>query len=258
MALEGIFTPEQLQKINVWRMQSLENMGLSDELAWRTIQREELEKRSAAEREVIFRFQNKDELKKVEELNELKGKFVKEIKSRGFSEEDIQVIVKFGVKREEIKIENKKKIDQAKVKPEDLVIETWVNRYYDTPFYYLYMDYTTIENSWSEEGLVRLGIKNFFEPYEVEVMGYDIRGRVKVNDSGFMATETHARALFRDQRLIPKEWQDYYLMFPGTLRRRKGCLYMVFLEWNGKRWELQLGNLVSLWRYHGRVVLVRE
>ncbi len=257
MTPQDIFTPEQLQKIDAWRMQSLENMGLSDELAWRAIQKEELEKRSMAEKEAIFRLQNKDELRKFKELNELRGKFLEEIKNKGFSEEDIQITVKFGVKREEIKVENDRKIDQANVTPEDLVVEAQV-RYRDRPFYYYYNNYTEIEDIWLEEGLVKLGVKNFFEKYENEVMGYDIRGRVKENDSYRMASETHARALLRDQRLIPKEWQDYYLMFPGTLWEQKGRLYMPFLEWNGKRWELQLGNLISRWRSHGRVVLVRE
>lgn len=252
------FSFEQIEKINNWRMERVENMAFSNELAWREIQKEEWEKRSLAEKEAIFKLQNKNKLIKEKALNELKAEFLREIKNRGFSEEDIEVVVKFRVEKKDKPFVNKATINEDKLSPEDLVIE--INtRYFDTPFYYLYWDnYTPVETTrLYSEGVVKLGIENFFRKGEGEASGYDIRDRVKEKNFDCMSNELEARVLLKDQSLIPKEWRDYYLIFPGNLWGQNGRLYMPYLDWNGKRWELKLGSLISKWFSHGRVVLVR-
>lgn len=68
---------------------------------------------------------------------------------------------------------------------------------------------------------------------------WDIRDRAKEMDSCFGLS--HAQCLLRTRREVPKEWSDYFLLFPGTTLRRKGSedLYLPVV-WGGGGGRLSL------------------
>jgi len=54
---------------------------------------------------------------------------------------------------------------------------------------------------------------------------------------------------------IPVEFQDYYLLFAGTLlRRRVGGLFIAFLCWNNDHWCLDFRRLDDDWCAYNRLV----
>lgn len=71
--------------------------------------------------------------------------------------------------------------------------------------------------------------------------------------------QRHAEFLLEHQEVIPPEFRDYYLVFPGTVwRARDGRRGVAGLCWRGERWGLRFDWLES--GFHGscRLLCPRE
>ncbi len=72
---------------------------------------------------------------------------------------------------------------------------------------------------------------------------------------GNRAGQRHAERLLSQANLIPKEWRDFYLVFPGTKwRDSDGFLVVPFLLWDGDKWSLYWLWLGHDWDDYVRLV----
>ena len=71
--------------------------------------------------------------------------------------------------------------------------------------------------------------------------------------------QQHAEWLLEHQSEIPKEFRNYYLVFPGTKWRRSGGGRDVpYLNWRGGEWILNFDWLASRWGDGLRLLRIRE
>lgn len=72
----------------------------------------------------------------------------------------------------------------------------------------------------------------------------------------------HAEYMLRVQDKIPVDWQDYYLLFPGTRRRgRDGRIYVVYLGYDRdrKEWKVEFHWAEHVgWRGKARLVRIKS
>src|SRR3990167_1696886 len=68
-----------------------------------------------------------------------------------------------------------------------------------------------------------------------------------------------AEFLLENQELIPKEFQEHYLIFPGTKwRAADGDVSVPYLRWGGDRWSLHFAWLVNGFDSGARLVRPRK
>lgn len=71
--------------------------------------------------------------------------------------------------------------------------------------------------------------------------------------------QRQAEFLLEHQQEIPKEWRNYYLIFPGTLwRDSNGFLFVHVLHCSGERWGLRFIWLENDWFSFGRLLRPRK
>jgi len=104
-----------------------------------------------------------------------------------------------------------------------------------------------VENESIEEepdGMVTLEEVTILKDGESYVNGEKMLQRAI--ESGNRAGLRSARALIRQQHLIPAEWQERRLVLAGVVVRRPlGARYVAYLYWSGSQWRLNwewLGN----------------
>ena len=97
----------------------------------------------------------------------------------------------------------------------------------------------------------------FLKPGESYVNGEVMKQRAKELNAHL--GQGHAEYLLEHQELIPKEWRDKFLVFPGTVwqdsvgGRGVPCLY-----WSGDRWYLYFNWLGYGWDSGVRLVCLRK
>ena len=102
-----------------------------------------------------------------------------------------------------------------------------------------------------------LGLAEFLQPGEDSVNGEVMVERAKA--LGNCAGQLHAERLLAQQQDIPKEYRQFYLVFPGTSWRHPlGDRDVPYLRWFGRRWGLNFHWLGSDWHSHVRLVRLCE
>lgn len=90
---------------------------------------------------------------------------------------------------------------------------------------------------------LHLELVEFLTPEDGGFVHRDIMlERAHTIDSFSNTCQYHAEYMLRVQDKIPVDWQDYYLLFPGTRRRgRDGRIYVVYLGYDRdrKEWKLE-------------------
>lgn len=105
----------------------------------------------------------------------------------------------------------------------------------------------------SSISIADLGLVSFFKDGESYVRGEEMVKRAE--KFGANLGQRHAELLLDHQNQIPKEWRDYYLVFPGTIwRGRDGDRYVQSLCWLGTPWNLGFLGLGLDWPSGGRLV----
>lgn len=101
------------------------------------------------------------------------------------------------------------------------------------------------------ENEVELQLGEFLKKGETCIQGNAMMERAK--DIGLLAGQFHAERLLVER--IPVEWQDYYLVFAGTVWRfHGGSLIVPYLAWDGDRWRLRFRLLDRDFRSNDRLV----
>ena len=86
-------------------------------------------------------------------------------------------------------------------------------------------------------GEPELELAEFLKPGESRIKGDVMFERAVA--LGNRAGQQHAERLLSQQDSIPKEWRDFYLVFPGTKwQRSDGDLVVPYLYWHDDRWRL--------------------
>jgi hypothetical protein len=122
-----------------------------------------------------------------------------------------------------------------------------------------------LENDRARDGWTLVGNANCTGTEELELAGFLHQGESRVDGNemvrrakelGNQAGQLHAELLLRQRDEIPKEWQRFYLVFPGTTwRLPNGGLHVPYLYWCG-RWYLDWDWLGYNWGGGGRLVRV--
>ena len=100
-------------------------------------------------------------------------------------------------------------------------------------------------------------IKEFLKPNESYVNGEAMKQRAKELNAHL--GQHHAEYLEEHPELIPKEWRDKYLVFPGTVwQDRDGSRSVPYLRWGGGEWCLGFNRLRLGWGGDDRLVRPRE
>mgnify|MGYP001620111609 CR=1 FL=1 len=100
-------------------------------------------------------------------------------------------------------------------------------------------------------------IVEFLKPGESYVNGEVMKRRAKELNAHL--GQGHAEYLLEHQELIPKEWRDKFLVFPGTVWRDSvGDRYVPYLYCYGDRWYLSFGWLWYDWYSDDRLVCLRK
>lgn len=115
--------------------------------------------------------------------------------------------------------------------------------------------YDKREDGWELAENVELGnseislqLNSLLREGEKYVKGSVVLERAK--QMGNLAGQLHAERLLGLQKSIPKEWENFYLLFAGTVwRDPKGTLREPGLYWEGRKWYLEFdwfdGNIFS-------------
>ncbi len=100
-------------------------------------------------------------------------------------------------------------------------------------------------------------IVGFLKSGESYVNGNVMRQRAK--QANACLGQRHAEYLLNNQHLIPAEFRQYCLVFPGTFwQHRDGSRSVPYLTWIGGRWYLDFRWLGYDWRSDARLVSVRK
>lgn len=98
-----------------------------------------------------------------------------------------------------------------------------------------------------------LELVEFLKDKESFVPGDVMRERAK--ELGGLTGQFHAERLLGGAESIPKEWRQFYLLFPGTVWRDSGGdLLVPYLRWDGDRWFLGWGWLDGVFYSSFRVL----
>lgn len=103
-----------------------------------------------------------------------------------------------------------------------------------------------------------LELVSFLRSGERSIKGYDLIGRARYEFDANLGQED-AEFLLEHEEEIPVEFRQYYLVFTGTIRRRPdGGLYVSFLAFVGKRWNLYWRWLGGDYGSDGRLLCPRK
>lgn len=106
-------------------------------------------------------------------------------------------------------------------------------------------------------GELTLELVEFLEQGETFISGQELVKRAKKRNA--LLGQRHAEALLRNQGVIPEEWRNYYLVFPGSVLQDPGSYRGVpCLAWRGDRWCLDFGWLGDDFDSGGRLALPRK
>ena len=98
-----------------------------------------------------------------------------------------------------------------------------------------------------------LELVSFLRRREDHVSGETMRERAKKEKANL--GQRQAEWLLEHQEEIPSDWQNYYLVFPGTVWQASGDdLGVPGLCWHGDGWYLSFGWLEDDWRFNDRLV----
>ena len=104
-------------------------------------------------------------------------------------------------------------------------------------------------------GEVNLRLVNPLRRGEGAIEGKELLERAKKISA--LVGQHHAEALSKSQNVIPEEWKEYMLIFPGTVwLTPNGGYYMPYLYWleNQNCWLLSFGRLDRDFGSHNRLV----
>jgi len=107
------------------------------------------------------------------------------------------------------------------------------------------------------EGESILTLDTFLREDESSVIGHTMLERAKedAEEKGARTGQLHAERMLEQQDKIPAEWQNFYLVFTGTVWRSSGGFICVpCLCWGGGEWRLSGGCLGSDWDGLSRLV----
>ena len=94
---------------------------------------------------------------------------------------------------------------------------------------------------------------SFLKQGETYTSGEEMRSRAKNLDTNL--GQHDAEYILEHESEIPKEWRQFYLVFPGTVwRTPRGDLLVPCLYWNGEGWYLRFYWLGDGWSSDGRLV----
>ena len=103
-----------------------------------------------------------------------------------------------------------------------------------------------------------LELVSFLKEKESSINGEEIVRRARVELDANYGQED-AEWLLEHQDEIPAEFQQYYLVFTGTIWQGSvGGRGVPFLYWSGERWCLDFDWLGSGWSSSGRLVRLRK
>lgn len=126
------------------------------------------------------------------------------------------------------------------------------------------LDYDKTKDGWKylsdvkePTGGLTLELVEFLKEGETFINGEELVKRTKKKD--VLLGQRHAEALLRNQDVIPEEWRNYYLVFPGSvLRSSLGDRRVPYLFWNDGRWCLYFYWLELHFRSGDRLVFPRK
>jgi len=107
------------------------------------------------------------------------------------------------------------------------------------------------------EGESILTLDTFLREDESSVIGHTMLERAKedAEEKGARTGQLHAERMLEQQDKIPAEWQNFYLVFTGTVwRGSSGDVCVPFLCWGGVRWRLYWDFLDGGWSDSNRLV----
>ncbi len=118
---------------------------------------------------------------------------------------------------------------------------------------------TVIENRTEPLGILTLEAIDLLEPHEEQLARDTAVIRARILDA---LGEHHARAVLEVQSEIPVEWQNFALLFSGTLYRNnlKGDISMpcLFYFKQENEWWLSYTGTTGSWSKFVRIVRVKE
>ncbi len=106
-------------------------------------------------------------------------------------------------------------------------------------------------------GTITLELVPILKEGEPNLPGVELIKRAR--ELGADLGQHYAEAILANQHLIPKEWREFYLVFPGTVwqgpydGRRVPYLY-----WGGRRWVLGFDWLECGWGVRSRLLRLRK
>jgi len=114
-----------------------------------------------------------------------------------------------------------------------------------------------LEDATPEAGEFTLDLVEFVKPDEHWVRGAVMVQRAK--EFGAALGQHHAEALVENQHIIPEEWREFYIIFPGTVWRtpHDNCS-IPFIFWYAGRWYLSFSWIVHDWHSDARLVRARR
>ena len=107
------------------------------------------------------------------------------------------------------------------------------------------------------EGESILTLDTFLREDESSVIGHTMLERAKedAEEKGARTGQLHAERMLEQQDKIPAEWQNFYLVFTGTVwRNSDGRIYVPYLYWSDDEWRLRWRYLGTYWSVNNRLV----
>lgn len=106
------------------------------------------------------------------------------------------------------------------------------------------------------ESALKYELATFLKKNEDYISGTELLKRAK--KQGITTGKEDTYYLLEHQNEIPKEWREYYLIFPEYLQDRGRGRRVGGLDWYGGRWVLDFGWLRDGFRRSARFARPRE
>lgn len=117
----------------------------------------------------------------------------------------------------------------------------------------------TLEENIAIEGEPNLVLDTFLRKNESCVGGKAMlrRGKAGVEKKGALAGQLHAERMYMHPEDIPVEWQQFTLVFGGTVwRDNEGDLCVICLRWDHTQWQIDTRWLKLGFDFHDRLVRI--